>query len=244
MSIKSRIRKSWLLRMGLLTILFCGFGIWCLYDGLVQYPAYEEKFQQFFDQLTETERGEQLQSMLENPGSGERIEKELEGKSYAIEVQSEEADIPKIVFLDMEKDKEHEVHRRRGTEEAEYYVKSKWDIKTQFLMATTTFAIAGLVLLRIIMVLTRQVTADETSLTINKQQIPFTAIIKLDKRKWYRKSIAVVHYNTGGNAGRFKLDDWIFEGHRDILAEVEKNMRPEAAVVEPAAHKGEEESGK
>lgn len=241
MAINSHLRRGWLLRMFFLIVLFSGFGLWCLYDGLVKYPAYEENFQLFLEQLTEKERTEQLQAMLENPGSGEQIEKRVNDTSYALKVETEEADIPKIVFSNLDEEKEHKVHSRRDGQELEYYVKSEWDIKTQFLMAAATFTIAAFTLIRLVMVATRKISADDEAVIVSNRRIPFSAVTKIDKRKWYRKSIAVVHFNSDGKAGKFKLDDWVFDGHCNILSEIETKMRPEAAVVEPTAHRKADE---
>ena len=41
--------------------------------------------------------------------------------------------------------------------------------------------------------------------------VPFDAIRAIDQSKWDRKGIAFIDYEAGGNTGRLKLDDYIYE---------------------------------
>ena len=232
MPINSSVCKWWLLRLLLVVIVFGGFGGWCVYDGVVKYPRLEDKFQKVYSQVIEKHGQKNLYAIFKKVDD-KRLEQNIGAEQYAIVLDDEEENYKQLKFVNVQTDKEYKIHPAHDAEDKEYYVKNDWDIMTQFVMAAVSIAIALAVFLRVLLVLGKKIYADEEGVQVNNRRITYDAITKIDKRKWYRKSIATLYYNSNGNSGRFKLDDWIFEGHREILAESERRMRPEAAVLEP-----------
>ena len=123
------------------------------------------------------------------------------------------------------------------------YIYSEWDIRTQFIMAAVCLPIGLFILGRLIYTAPRKVAADDEALyATNGIKIPFAAIREIDKKKWDRKGIAVVHYELDGKAGKTTLDDWIFKNAAAVLTKVESVVNPpppEAAA--PAEPGGESE---
>ena len=232
MSINSRVRKWWLLRLLLVVLVFGGFGGWCVYDGVVKYPRLEDNFQKVYSQVIEKHDKKKLEAIFKEVDV-KRIEQKIDTGQFAIVLDDDEENYKQLKFVNVQTGKKYKIHSDRDAGDKEYYVKSDWDILTQFLMAAVSIAIALAVFLRVLLVLRKKIYADEEGVQVNNRRITYDAITKLDKRKWNRKSIATLYYNSDGNSGRFQLDDWIFEGHREILAEAERRMRPEAAVLEP-----------
>ena len=72
------------------------------------------------------------------------------------------------------------------------------------------------------------------------QQVEFSQITSLDKRKWKSKGIAKIKYDQGGRRRRLVLDDWIYETDPTtaILRAVESNIEVahiHGGVPEPSA---------
>ena len=94
----------------------------------------------------------------------------------------------------------------------------KEDIRTQFLYAAFCLPIGFLLLFRLVRTLPKTVQADgDTLYAVDGATIPFASITDIDKRRWDRKAIAVVHYETGGTKGKTVIDDWIYQGAAAVL---------------------------
>lgn len=64
--------------------------------------------------------------------------------------------------------------------------------------------------------------------------IPLDTISTLDKTKWDRKGIAFAEYHLpGGETGRFRLDDFIYDAHpiRDMVKQIEASILARAAAL-------------
>ncbi len=73
----------------------------------------------------------------------------------------------------------------------------------------------------------RWIEADEQGLsTRSGRRAVYGDIKSLDKTRWQSKGIAVVHYQTDGQAGRITLDDWKYdrEPTKRIMEIIEQNM--------------------
>ena len=73
----------------------------------------------------------------------------------------------------------------------------------------------------------RWVEADEQGVrTSSGQQMDYASIKSIDKSRWQRKGIAMVHYESNGQAGRILLDDWKYdrEPTKRILEAIEERM--------------------
>jgi hypothetical protein len=121
------------------------------------------------------------------------------------------------------------------------HVYSQWDIRTQFIMAAACLPIGLGILLRLVLTVPRRMEADEEGFTATDgTRIPYPAITSIDRRKWDRKGIAVVHYEIDGVPAKTKIDDWIFKGGADILRSIDEHVPPEISGVEPEPEADEE----
>lgn len=241
MAAQGRVRKGWLVRMSIGGIAFLGFAGWCLYDGLYRYPAIEENFQAFHSQLSRTEI-HHLMTNMKSSGDTGRIEKTVDSTEYALEVSREEG-TPQLVFINVADDKTYKVHAHETETEGgdpPLYVKSEWDIRTQYIMFAICLVIGGGVTIRVITAARRRLTADENAITVGGRTVEYNQIREIDKRKWHRKSIATIVYEQAGSRGKIKVDDWIYDGGSDVLKAVEEHVGSDVTIREP---KEDQEAG-
>jgi hypothetical protein len=117
-------------------------------------------------------------------------------------------------------------------------IKSDWDIRTQFIMAAPCILISGLSLVRVLFSAGRSMATDESGFqTVKGQLVPYDRIRRIDKRKWDRKGIADVFYETdsGNDLERTRVDAWIFAGGEEILKDVEANAQAEIVGQAPTS---------
>lgn len=101
--------------------------------------------------------------------------------------------------------------------------KTDLDILSQWIM----LAICGPLGLAAIVIVAlharRRITADEAGLVGPRgERVPYGRITSIDKERWERKGIAVVHYETAdGRSLSVKIDDWVYRGAAEVLQEVE-----------------------
>ncbi len=101
------------------------------------------------------------------------------------------------------------------------------DILTQKVIAGITGPVGIYFLATFFLTLGRWVEADEQAVrTSSGQQADYESIASIDKSRWQRKGIAVVHYDSHGRSGRIVLDDWKFdrEPTKRILEAIEERM--------------------
>ncbi len=73
----------------------------------------------------------------------------------------------------------------------------------------------------------RWVEVDEQAVRTSRGQVAeYDSISSIDKSRWQRKGIAVIHYGQDGTEGRIVLDDWKFEREptKRILSAIEERM--------------------
>jgi len=101
---------------------------------------------------------------------------------------------------------------------------SERDIAVQWMIAGGCLVLSVVVLMRLAVHFGRRWSADETGLRGPRGlDLSYDRITAIDKTRWDRKGIAVVHYQTpSGEAGAVKLDAWVFRGADCVLAEVER----------------------
>jgi hypothetical protein len=105
--------------------------------------------------------------------------------------------------------------------------RAKKNILTQKIMAAASAPFGLYFAFAFLSCLGRWVEADEEGLrTRSGQRVPYGAIKSIDKSRWERKGIAVVHYEADGRAGRITLDDWKYdrEPTKRILQAIEDRM--------------------
>ncbi|MFO7820834.1 MAG: hypothetical protein R6V56_02060 [Lentisphaeria bacterium] len=230
--IEVKARKGWLVRMIAAGIAFLGFAGWCLYDGMVRYPALENDFQTFYERLTPQEH-KTLAVQMESANSKNLITKTVNGIEYGLEVSREEGS-PQLVFANLDADKDYTVHSQEaGGNTDALYVKSEWDIRTQFIMFAICIIVGGGIIFRVIKSGFKSLTADEAGIHTGRRTIPYDSLVEIDKRKWHRKSIATVAYNTAEKRGKLKIDDWIFDNGKELLAMIEEHAGSDVTTLDP-----------
>jgi hypothetical protein len=101
------------------------------------------------------------------------------------------------------------------------------DILTQKIIAGITAPVGLYFMATFFMARGRWVEADEQGVRTNSGlQTDYQSIKSIDKSRWSRKGIAVVHYGLDGTDKRILLDDWKFEREetKRILAAIEERM--------------------
>jgi hypothetical protein len=88
-----------------------------------------------------------------------------------------------------------------------------------------------------------RMTADVLSVP-GHPDVPMEAVRAIDKSNWDRKGIAYVDYEVGGQVGRLKLDDFVYDrGPTDrIMDRVQAHVAPAAEGFEVGATAGPDES--
>jgi hypothetical protein len=103
-------------------------------------------------------------------------------------------------------------------------MKTEWDFGTQYVMLAGTVAIAALALLRLLRARRRTMHTDEQGfVTIEGDRVPYADITDIDLSLWQRKSIARVHFRRHGGKARTVIDDWIYHGGQEVLAEIQRH---------------------
>jgi len=101
------------------------------------------------------------------------------------------------------------------------------DILTQKIIAGITAPVGLYFMWTFLMTRGRWVEVDEQAVTTSTgQRTDYDSITSIDKSRWQRKGIAVVHYASNGSPGRILLDDWKYEREptKRILAAIEDRM--------------------
>lgn len=102
-------------------------------------------------------------------------------------------------------------------------IKSRWDIGTQYVMMAACLALADLAVLRLILASRRSLRADDDGFrTVEGLRVPYAAITDIDLSRWQRKSIATVTFRKGRQALSTRIDDWIYRGGDEVLAELQR----------------------
>jgi hypothetical protein len=101
------------------------------------------------------------------------------------------------------------------------------DIRTQKILAGITGPVGLYFLATFLMGMGRWIEADEQAVrTRSGQETRYDAVTSIDKSRWKTKGIAVVHYESNGQAAHITLDDWKFEREptKRILEAIEQRM--------------------
>jgi len=175
----SRVSSQWVIRMLIVGVVFAGFGLWALYDGLIYYPRRNEAIEAYQEHLEE--------------GRMEAWSELAEEKGWPLE-----------------------------PDEDDY--KTEMDIRIQYIMAAFCLPFGLLILIRVLIKSRQHMAVDETCFyAANGQEIPYSAIHRIDKRRWDSKAIADVFYTSeSGRERKARLDAWIFSGGDEILEDLEK----------------------
>ena len=103
--------------------------------------------------------------------------------------------------------------------------KTREDILAQYVMAAICTVFAVLILGRVAAAYPRTLYADDTEfVTLKGDHVAYGSIVEIDKKKWDRKGIAVVHYTSESGREKAVIDDWIYKGGEDVLATIEEKQ--------------------
>ncbi|MCC7144963.1 MAG: hypothetical protein IT443_00805 [Phycisphaeraceae bacterium] len=115
---------------------------------------------------------------------------------------------------------------------------SELDIQTQKGLGYVLIPVGLLMAYFLLTHLNRWVAVDGQALLTNRgDRAEFSAIVKLDKRRWKSKGIAVAHYrHPDGSTRRIVLDDWKYDRPQTIAIEelVESRISADLIVEEQA----------
>jgi len=235
--VEARVSRSWAVRMTIAGLAFAGFGLASLYDGKIRYPEVNRDYRSYLAQYIGVETSElrkyyqptEERELAKFAGFSQRWNEHWKStrKSW----------LARRGWKDMDQSKLLTRQRTPPGVPAQIvvtdYIHSEWDLRTQFLMAAICLPIGLGILARLIRALPRRLVSDGVTLqTVEGRQVPFSAITGIDKRKWNRKAIAVVHYSIDGKEATAKIDDWIFKGAADVLDQIENYLGPVEAEAE------------
>lgn len=97
------------------------------------------------------------------------------------------------------------------------------DIMGQYLLGTLALLGAVWVAGRLVTSLKRTLRSDGDAVySETGVRVPFTAMRRVDRKKWDSKGIAVVFYEENGRHRKLVLDDYKYAGGEQILEEVEQ----------------------
>lgn len=247
MQAKTTLNLDYVWRTALFGIVFTGWGMWSLYDGLVGYPKFNEKHgYEAYVELYEKAR--------------EEAETEISNASTAYEQREAVNSIwnkkyrPRFLEKLRQTDwwgsyeasaSTEEGAPRRGLEavhQLEENYNTPWDIRAQYFMAVVCLPLGLLALSTLGLSATRSHAADDEGLHgFASTPIPYDSIQSIDWSRWHRKGIAKLTAAVNSSSRTFKLDEWKFRGMDDILKAVEQK-RPELARPPKQTAGSEEDS--
>jgi len=105
--------------------------------------------------------------------------------------------------------------------------KNDEDIFQQFLMASVLAPIGLFFLIQLLLNRGRWIEANDMVLTSSQgHQFELSQIVKLDKKKWQKKGIATIKYESDGRQRKLVIDDCNYEREttNKILRHIESNI--------------------
>lgn len=101
--------------------------------------------------------------------------------------------------------------KRKWSSETEEKPFKKGKITEQFIAMGVTLVLIAVTLFFLIRTMRRKITADDEALhTQDGRRIPYTDMVRIDKRKWDTKGLALVYYNDGGEEKKAKIDGMVY----------------------------------
>jgi hypothetical protein len=199
-AIVCRVTPWYYRRMGLISLMLLGFGLYFLYDGKWGYPAENEK--------AETKRQMETYDDAHKAG-GETLKKWMEQAKLRGWVRDLETP-PNW----------NEFAAQRGWASATPEMHSPAAIAQQFEFGAVL--VAGALVCVTVLLLNRNktlVSHEDRMIMPDGTTVRFTDVFKVDKRKWGNKALAYVYYRegTGQSEKRAVVDDLKFAGAGRVL---------------------------
>ena len=201
MKIRADSNNGFLQRFLLIAIVCLGFGLYCLYDGFVAYPAELIRSTAFYD--------------LEKRGEGES-----DGISFASQWEALAAE--NGWSIDKPKKKPAIIQS---------------DILWQYGMAAIAFMIGFPVLFNFFKTRNSWLESDGHAVTTSwGQTMELAQVEMVDKKKWEKKGIAKVTYESNGQRAKMVIDDFKYEREPvgEILSQIESQVDREQIIGGPS----------
>lgn len=252
----SSLNRSWLFRMGFITIIFLGFGAWGAWDATTAYPARGLKYAEYLEkQYLEKadERGRLMSASVTSPmivyaqikGQG-GVSDEVEGAKFAwlnaLQLVRK-LDEDHTTFTDPVKRLE-ELKVKWATNEAPKPL-SALDIPTQYLIMVACTLIGLLMIAMILKASSTRYAFDPSTHTLTlpgNHAITPADLEDVDKRKWHKfivfLKIKPSHSTLGGKEVRIdllrhaKVEGWVLAMEAAAFPELAK---PAPTTDEPGA---------
>lgn len=110
--------------------------------------------------------------------------------------------------------------------------KSNSDIWLQRILGMVALPIGLMFGLSTLKSMNRYVACDEDGITTNKYpKVPYDAITKLDKSRWQKKGIVIIHFSLDGKNGLILLDDW--KMHTDNTEQILRTIEQKTGMGQP-----------
>lgn len=211
-------------------VMFSVFAVLFLIDG---FWGYRDKNLQYFVHKIFVQAGIEFQRMHNEEGFGERDwESFASGQSYmfpdnAAEILPKGTEIP-MAWPDSLVNGYEQMKEKGGQNGAvqlweDYAAANKWDaqppekpmnagkIREQFIAAGVAGVLIAVTLFFLIRTMRRSIRADEEALyTQDGKTIPYPEMVRIDKRKWDTKGLALVYYKDGGEEKKAKIDGMVY----------------------------------
>jgi hypothetical protein len=116
-------------------------------------------------------------------------------------------------------------------------LKSDLDLRVQIGLAILCSVAAVGLAIRVAVTHGRFLLLDENGLlTCDGKRVDPARIVEIDRSRWERKSIAVVHYEDElGQRHKTVLDDWVYAGAAEILERIDPEMPQDSEAAEQAS---------
>jgi len=225
--------KWFLWRAIAMLVMFSVFAVLFLQDGIW---GYRDKNLQFFVHANFKKAGIEFQQMDGEDSEGEFSEEKWETHAVAQKCQfpdDAEAIMPKDANLAMPWPESlvngYAVMDEKGGQNGaiklwEEYAKSrKWDaepaehpmeahkIREQFIAAGVAGLLIAVTLFFLIRTMRRSIKADDEALyTQDGRRIAYSDMVRIDKRKWDTKGLALVYFSDGGDEKKAKIDGMVY----------------------------------
>ena len=250
MPAKASIWSGYRWRIGLIGGICLGFSGWCLYDGAVRYPRHNDLYDAFVQlPLQESILRKWWPAVARegnwqaNPGPWVEAYQKLPDLADAAKIealwnqaraQNRWPDLKTLMAaMDRVRADQHDAFlKTQGITSVPRFRKRSIDVMLQFIMLGVTCPFGLIFAIAFARTFGRWIASDATGLTTSwGQHITYDAIRRLNKGRWAKKGIAVVHHD----GGKLVLDDWKFERQPmdQIVEEVESHIS--ADLIEPAS---------
>jgi len=228
--LKCRPTKWFVWRAFMILLMLVVFLVLFLQDGLT---GYREKNLQFYIYENFKSAGLQFQKMQEDSGFSEPQWKQYASSQQCEFPEDADAILPQDTSLPMAWPESlaasYELMFSKGGQNGaiklweEYAAERKWDsepmdhpmnagkIREQFYAAGVTGVLALITLYFLLRTLRRSISVDEEALyTQDGKRIPYADMLRIDKRNWDSKGLALVYYNDGDVEKKTKLDGMVY----------------------------------